>query len=314
MRDDSEIIRGHVRDRSYRRVSHGLFLKSVASDRTEHEELRQLRAWLAVLPSDGRFTHVSGAGLRGWALPQLPEQVPVFVSTNEEETRPRRPGLEVTRLTHATEPEIRMGLPVESGPEILLRAARDLAHLDLVALVDTARRRQDVSAPSIRPLLRTSRPGVVALRRAWGASTDRSDSVWESHLRSFHHAVEVAVEPQAEIFSESGELVGRADLLVVGTHAIQEYDGAVHRGKGAQRRDLRRERRFAATPYRRRGYTAADLLHHDLEMLRELDEVLGRPHDPARIRRWREMVAESCLSQSGRDRLWNRWWGGPPSS
>jgi hypothetical protein len=314
MRDDFEIVRGHVRDRSYVRVSHGLFLRMLATDPSEPQDLRELRAWLMVAPPDGRFTHVTGAALRGWALPQLPEAVPVFVSTNEEEKRPRRPGLEVTRLTHPTEPDLRLGLPVESCPEILLRAARDLAHLDLVALVDSARRRGDVSASSIRPILRTSRPGVVALRRAWETSSDRSESAWETHLRSFHRAVDVDVEPQVNIFSEAGGFVGRADLLIRGTRAIQEYDGAVHRGRGTQRRDLRRERRFAATPYRRRGYTAEDLLHHDLEMLREVDAILGRAHDPARINLWRELVAESCLTQSGRDRLWNRWWGGPPSS
>ena len=275
-------------------------------------DLRRLATWLAVLPPDARFTHVTGAALRGWQLPQLPEAAPVFVATNEEKRRPRRLGLQVSRLTHPTGAEIRLGLPVEEPGEILLRAARDLAHLDLVAMVDSARRRQDVDEAAIDRVLSSSRPGVVALRKAWEESTGRCESAWESHLYSFHRAVGVKVEPQVNLYDGEGRFVGRADLLIVGTPFVQEYDGGVHRSLFVHRRDLRRERRFAGSPYRRRGYTAADLVHGDEQMLKEIDEMLGRPHDPTRLTRWRALVAASCLSATGRARLSNRWLGRPP--
>jgi hypothetical protein len=307
---DDDVLRGHIRDPEYFRVSHGLFQTRLPLDYGEPEELRRLRAWLAVLPEDARFTHVTGAGLRGWLLPELPDVVPVFAATNQMDSRPRRPGLQVSRLTHDTSSELRAGLPVESGPEILLRAARDLAHLDLVALTDAARRRRDVITAEITQLMRTSRPGVVALRRAWEASTDKSDSPWETYLRLFHEAIDVPVEPQAVL--TDGTRQATADLLIVGTPFVQEYDGAVHRERGQHHRDLRRERFLAGTPYVRRGYTKQDLLEGDLAMLKEIDQLLGREHDPRRLRTWRLMVAASCLSRAGRDRVANRWLGRPP--
>lgn len=41
--------------------------------------------------------------------------------------------------------------------------------------------------------------------------------------------------------------------------------------------------------------------------MHELDRVLGRPHDPARLRRWRALLANSLYSDAGRQRLVNRW-------
>jgi len=311
MATGGDVLRGHIRDPAYARVSHGLFEKRVPSGAPEPAELRRLATWLAVLPPDARFTHVTGAALRGWQLPQLPEFVPVFAATNDED-RPRRLGLQVSRLTHETAPELRFGLPVESGPEILMRAARDLSFLDLVALVDSARHHHDVDDVTMKPILTSSRPGVRALRKAWEFTTGKCESAWESHLYTFHRSIGVEVEPQVDIFGPAGAFIGRADLLIVGTHDVQEYDGGVHRSRAAQRRDLRRERRFAGTPYERRGYTSDDLLYHDDEMLLEIDEMLGRDFDPARLGLWRELVAASCLSRSGRDRLANRWLGRPP--
>ena len=257
---------------------------------------------------------MTGAALRGWSSPQLPEFVPIFAATNQMSDRPRRPGLQVSRLTHVTLPEQRVGLPVDSAPEILLRAARDLAHLDLVALVDSARRCRDVTTSEIKPLLTTSRPGVVALRRAWEASTDRSDSIWESYLRMFHVAIGVPVKPQAALIDADGRVVAHGDLLILGTVCIQEYDGEVHRGRSQHQRDLRRERALAGTPYVRRGYTKDDLLNHDMDVLKEVDGLLGRDHDPARLKAWRRLVEDSCLTRAGRDRVANRWMGRPPGS
>jgi hypothetical protein len=69
MRQDDEPIRGEVRRRGFRRVSHGLFLveRSALSDADEFH--RDLRAWLEVLPPGAVFTHVTAARLLGWRLP-----------------------------------------------------------------------------------------------------------------------------------------------------------------------------------------------------------------------------------------------------
>ncbi|MGH3413264.1 MAG: hypothetical protein ACRDPH_09325 [Marmoricola sp.] len=276
------------------------------ADLTDVEELvRDLKAWLLVLPHDAVFTHVTAAALYGWSLPKLPEAVPVFAATADD-TRPRRPGLGCSRLRRNARPRRRLGLPVDAPEEVLLRAARDLAVLDLVPMVDSALR-HDVELEELESICRSRRPGVRRLREAVALADSRPESGWESRLRVFHVLIGLDVEPQKQLFAPDGRPLGRADLLIRGTDMVQEYDGAVHANRAVRQRDLRRARRIAETPYVRRGYTADDLINHDLAVLQEIDRALGRRSTPSRLQKWRAWVAESTYSPAGRARLQNRW-------
>jgi hypothetical protein len=301
-------IRGQRRQKGFRRVSHGLFL-SVRDDRSPDEEFRRdLRALLLVLPDDAVYTHLTGARLRGWTLPKLPEQVPVFAAVDGDQSRPRRPGLICSRLRRTTERrETRDGLPVDSAEEILLRCARDLGHIDLVILVVSALRAGDIDKLAMKQLLASRRPGVIALRAAWAAANPKLESPGEVILFLFHRAIDVPVEPQVSIFDEQGRLLGVADLLVLGTKDLHEYDGEVHRGKVQHRNDLRRDRGWSGTDYVRRGFTLDDLLNHSLTVMHEVDRALGRPHDLRRHERWRALVENSLYFETGRERILNRW-------
>ena len=307
-RDVDEPIRGHLRCKGVRRVSHGLFLVERDGLSPDEEFRRDLRALLAVLPEGARFTHVTGARLRGWALPKLPEQTPVFAAVEEDAARPRRPGLICSRLRRtATGESRRHGLPVDSAEEILLRCARDLGHIDLVILVVSALRADDVEDDAMRRVLQSRRPGVRALRAAWGEARKELESPGEVILYLFHRAIDVPVEPQVTLCDERGVVLGRADLLVIGTNSLHEYDGAVHRDKKQHRTDLRRERGWAVTDYVRRGFTLDDLLNHSPTVMHEIDRALGRPHDHRRHERWRGQVENSLYSEVGRERVMNRW-------
>ena len=44
-----------------------------------------LSSWQMVLPSSARFTHLTGAELRGWWLPPLPVGLPVFVANGDSD-------------------------------------------------------------------------------------------------------------------------------------------------------------------------------------------------------------------------------------
>lgn len=306
--DLDEPIRGQRRCRGFRRVSHGLFLHERDDLSADEEYRRDLRAWLALLPTDAVFTHVTGARLRGWTLPRLPEQVPVFAAVADEEARPRRPGLICSRLRRTiTKPTQLFGLPVDSAEEILLRCARDLGHLDLVILVVSALRTGDIDAQAMERVLASRRPGVVRLKAAWAASSVKLESPGEVVLYLFHRAIEVPVEPQVPIVDDQGRLLGVADLLVVGSHHIHEFDGAVHREKARHRADLRRDRGWASSPYVRRGFTLDDLLNHSLVTMHEIDRALGRPHVRRRHQRWQTLVRGSMYSEAGRERVMNRW-------
>lgn len=296
-----------MRVRGYRRVSHGLFLKVVDRADEREELLRDLRAWLLVLPPGAVFTHVTGARLRGWHLPTLPEQVPVFAAVEDDVGRPRRPGLICSRLRRGSRPDVVEGLPVEAPEEILLRAARDLGLLDLSILVESALRRGDVDRERMDALLSCTRPGVRLLRAAWERASALADSPGETVLRLFHDAMDVPTTPQARLTDADGRLVGIADLLVDGTGFVHEYDGAVHRDPVQHRKDLRRERGWAGTDYVRRGFTLDDLLRHPAVVMHELDRALDRRHVAGRLERWRRLVTESLYAEPGRRRVLNRW-------
>jgi hypothetical protein len=136
--DGDPPFRGEIRLVTLRRVSHGLGVWKKRDLSPEEEWLRDLKAYLLVLPPGAVFTHLTGARLLGWQLPRLPEQVPVFAAVTGDATRPRRAGLICSRLVVRHPPASRCGLPVECAEEILLRAARDLGLLDLMILLESA--------------------------------------------------------------------------------------------------------------------------------------------------------------------------------
>ncbi|MEP9365094.1 hypothetical protein ABLE68_19175 [Nocardioides sp. CN2-186] len=306
--DDDAPIRGEVRLASHERISHGLYRRKRHGLTSDDQFVRELECYQLVLPANAVFTHLTGARLLGWQLPKLPEQVPVFAAVGVRDPRPRRHGLLCSRLVRTPRPRRGMGgLPVDDPEEILLRAARDLGVLDLVVLIDSALAKGHLDRQRMAELLATRRPGVRMLRVAYELSDHRAESGPETVLRLFHRAIAVGVQPQVELFDDRGTSIGRVDLLVVGTAFVHEYDGAHHRDQAQHRSDLRRERRFADSPYVRRGFTLDDLLNHPAIAMHEIDRTLDRPHDLRRLAVWRRVVDNSLYSEVGRERVMNRW-------
>lgn len=300
-------LRGNIRANGFRRVSHGLYLPTTPNGDAKHEHRRDLTAWLLVLPPDAVFTHLTAADLCGWALPRLPRFVPVFAATALGGNIPRRAGLICSRLARDHPTGKVDGLPVDSPYEILLRAARDLALIDVVVMLDSALRLGHVTPDLLERYAHSGRPGSRRLRHAAALSDARSESAWETLLRLFHHAMDIDVEPQYSVYDDTGRFAARVDLWVKGTPYMHEYDGDEHERAPRRRADLRRARRLLDAGAERRGYVADDLLNHPRAMLQEMDRELGRPHRPARLRRWYAWLGESSYSVAGRRRLQNRW-------
>lgn len=300
-------IRGHVRSAGHGRVTHGLFLPDVPNEDADERWRRVLFAWLMLLPIGAVFTHLTAARLYGWQLPKLPEQLPIFTAVGEKDPRPRREGMVCSRLTRRRARRIVAGFPVDEPEEVLLRASRDLGVLDVTILLDSARRCGDVDEAGLQAIIDSGRPGTGVLRAARRLSDAKRESAGESILGVFHAAIQVQVDTQVEIFDDTGNLLGRVDALVTGTTWVHEYDGAVHRTKGQHRTDLRRERAWSNTPYRRKGFTLDDLLNHPTVAMHEIDRDLDRPHVNARLWRWRTLVRESLYDEVGRARALNRW-------
>lgn len=298
-------VRGEIRVVGHRRVSHGLYRPATDQDPMT-ELLSDLRAWRLVLPPGAVFTHVTGALLRGWNLPRLPETVPVFAAVHGDVSRPRRPGLLCSRLVSSAPVELRHGLPVHAAEEILLRAARDVGVLDLTLMLDAALRMGDIDDSRMETLLGSRRPGVRRLREAWQLSDTRAESPGETVLRLFHEMCGIAVETQVDLFDDAGNALGRADLFVTGTNFVHEYDGEHHRVGKQHAVDLRRERALGSR-YQRRGFVLDDLLSHPLTVMHELDRALGRSHSRTRLERWRRLVRHSLYDEATRARLTMRW-------
>lgn len=197
--------------------------------------------------------------------------------------------------------EDRSGLRVAGPTDTLVACARDLGLLDLVALIDAALHSGECSVPQLESACRPQRREAPALRRALRYADGRAESPWESLLRMLHVLCGIRVDSQV--------VVGpyRADLRIVGTRRLPEYDGAYHRDGEQHARDLARDRFLTGDGWERYGYTRITLVQAPVTVLRDADEAVGRPHVPAAIRPWVWALAGTCVTAAGRDRLRRRW-------
>ncbi|MDQ3476121.1 MAG: hypothetical protein M3492_07265 [Actinomycetota bacterium] len=82
-------------------------------------------------------------------------------------------------------------------------------------------------------LARTPKRGAPRLRQAVRFVDARSEFAGESLLRVLHAVCGVPVESQLVIQDDEGFVVARADLHILGTRRLPEYDGAYHRDTGS---------------------------------------------------------------------------------
>jgi very-short-patch-repair endonuclease len=283
------------------RVTRGAYRLSDSPD----VRISSLHAWQLALPPEAAFTHLTGGGIHEVWLPPT-DGLPVWISLPYGVPRPERPGLRVVRRHISPAPVIVNGLRCETAAQCLLIAARDLHELDLTCLIEGMRHRGVLSERDEDRLLSEAYPGSPRLRRAFGRATGGSETIWEVLLRELHRACDVAVEAQHVIFDADGVFVARADLWLLGTRRIHEHDGGAHLDREQHRRDLKRDRRLGASDWERRGYTSNDVLHQAVSILRDADQALGRPHNPARIRAWHALLKRSLFSPAGQQLLRDR--------
>jgi hypothetical protein len=74
-----------------------------------------------------------------------------------------------------------------------------------------------------------------------------------------------------------------------------------------QSRDLTRDRRMIEANWQRFGFTKAQALNECASIIASTDTLLGRSWDPARLRRWNALVADSMFGRPGRTRVLRRW-------
>lgn len=298
---DHGLTRGALRRPDYVSPTHGV---SMLASRA-HLLVARCRAVQLALPADAVFTHVTAAQLRGWWLPDVPD-LPLIACSDGDAPHHERRGVYVRRCT--IPPEHRLvvdGVRIASPEWTIIELSEHLALLDLVATIDCALHWGHTSVDAIRASMRKGRRGVRVLRRALDLCDGRSESRWETFLRLVHTLSGVRVEPQKRI-RVGGEIVARADLGIVGTDRIAEYDGADHRDAQQHRSDLRRDKVLARAGIERFGYTAVELLGDPGRIIADADAALRRNHDPRRVDPWLREVELSSLTVVGRHALGRR--------
>ena len=259
-----------------------------------------LSAWQLLMTDVGCFTGLTALEVHGVPLPPLPDGCPVFVALAKDDPRPMRSGVHTSRHIRPVEHVVVRGLRVATVPEALTAAARWLGVVDTVALIDAAIFLELVTLEQLEAIARTRRPGGRRLRTSLPLVDGRAQSLWESLLRLLHVVCDIEVEPQWELVDADGVLVAQADLWVVGTTALHEFDGDEHEKAPRRVGDRRRDRRVDRQGFVRRGYTGGDVIHRAVTILEDADRSLGRDHDPARIRGWHELLRDSLFTPAGR--------------
>ena len=299
--DHPQVALGRVRGAGWVRVCRGVHRRADADDPAR----ATLLAWQCVLPARAAFSAFTAAELRGWDLPRVPRGGPVCVAMPEGCTAPTAPGLRVTRHRDPPAYDLIDGLRVTTAAETVLTCAPLLGVLDLVVLLDSALRAGDVELLELRMLAGRRRRGVRTLRRSLVLVDAGTESVMETLLRVLLTVCGHDVRSQHEIHDD-GLLVARADLWLVGTRTLPEYDGDCHGEPGQRRRDRRRDRHLHRIGWTRHGYTDDEVLLRGVGILADADRAVGREHDPRRIRAWTTLLRESTFTGAGRAALARR--------
>ncbi len=189
MEPAQDAFRGHRRLTGWQRLSYGLYVRDQEPRRLADE----LRAWSLVLPARAAFTHLTAAQLRGWWLPQRVPH-PVFAALRQGDPCPHRAGLLVSRHPSRIPSELVSGIRLTTPAETMLAAARDLGVLDLVLMGDSALQLGHCTIDELADAAARRRRGAPMLRRIIGMLDQRSESPWESVMRTLHQAPDISIK------------------------------------------------------------------------------------------------------------------------
>jgi hypothetical protein len=296
-------------------VTYGVHRPASSPPESDHPPFwdpHDLAGWQLLMTDVGCFTGLTALEVFGVPLPPLPDGCPVFMALAKDDPRPMRDGVHTSRhIRPVACTEVR-GLRVAIVPEALVAAARWVGLVDVVALVDAALYLELVTFDELEEISMSRRPGSRRLREALTLVDGRAESLWESLLRLLHVLCDIEVEPQWQLVDADGVLVAEADLWLVGTTALHEYDGDEHELAPRRVRDRRRDRRVDKQGFVRRGYTAGDVIRRAVTVLEDADRALGRPHDPTRIRAWHDLLRDSLFTPAGRAAFLGRVPVAPP--
>lgn len=254
-----------VRNGHLRRLARGLYATGDAPESTEAEHLELCRALLLEYPDAVLAGHsaVVALDLPTWRVPlgTALVQRPVVRQVRRSGALIRGsddPGTSVMTPTGPVTPLVRA----------LVQVALDHGSVPGVVSADAALHRGLVTAEDLGAEV-TRRGGHRRIQQAMAMQRlmdGTSESPGESRLRVTLGMGGIEVEPQFVVRDDRGEVVGRADLRVVGTRVLIEFDGRVKYADGgvdALVREKKREDRLRALGWIVVRFTWGDLEHPD---------------------------------------------------
>ncbi len=291
------LTRDVVRGRAWSTPWYGVHVRT-----DDPSPLLRHRALTAVLPAGTGFGHLTGAVLRDWWLPWLPDDLVMLVTTTGD-LHVRRPGTYVRR-SPSTRIEHNGDVPLVSAAETLGELALDLSLVDLVVVLDSALRSGSCGIDDVREVAARGRRGCRQLRRALELADPRAESPWETVLRLLHVLSGVAdVEVQTDVHDRHGRWLARADLRIRGTRRLPEYDGEVHRERGQHHQDLARDKALARADWERYGYTSREIEMSPGLIIADAEDALDLAPSAERLARWQQYAVASTVTAAGRRRL-----------
>jgi hypothetical protein len=258
-----------------------------------HEPDAEQRAWAAVLRRGG--TSPSGRSRRTYCGPGLaaapgrrprPRHGTSGAPAGRGRRRPavaaaeRWAGRELrpvrTPLASAELVRLPSGLWITSPLRTLVDCAALLSPDALVCLMDATLHRGLVTRQGLEDAVRAraGRAHVVALESAVRSADGRAESPPETLARLLLQPALPGLEPQVELFDDTGRTVARFDLGDRSVRLAVECDGkAAHAGAAMVAKDRRRDRRTEAYGWRTERLTWFELRREHAAVLRRITDV-----------------------------------------
>jgi very-short-patch-repair endonuclease len=254
-----------LRGKSYQRIAARLYKWTD----TSVDAWALIDAYRRVLPASAVFVGRTAAWMHGVDVePANPIQVAV-------ETLESRDGLEVTHADVSTETVDVKGRRATTLQRALLDLCSWSPLVEALIVIDAAIRRRVTTAAA---LLEYSNRRSSQLRKL-AAIAAPAESPMETRLRWLLLEAGLPMpEVQVDLYDDSGNFLGRADLYYPSARLIIEFDGRNHQDRLVS--DLRRQNALHAAGYNMLRFTSADLYGRPNEIVLLVRAALDKPLRP----------------------------------
>jgi very-short-patch-repair endonuclease len=262
-----------LRGKSWQRVGSRLYRYNGAADDT----LAFIHGLSRVLPADAVFVGRTAAWIHELGV-QPANPVQVCVSGRQSRT-----GVEVRHCDVTGETVEIRGVRATSIERTLLDLCAWSPAVEALVAFDMAIRKGIVSNEDLRQYAKI-RAGATRMRLLASIAAP-AESPMETRLRWLLLEARLPLpEVQADLYSDGGEFIARADLYYPSAHLVIEFDGGNHRDRLVS--DDRRQNALVTAGYRVLRFTGSDLRTRPDAVVAQVRGALGPQEYSPRRTAW----------------------------